>query len=118
MFVEQFPILPAASTQQSQVASLVEQILAEKKADSNADTSALESEIDAFVYKLYGITDEKEIAIIEGRDGKNGGTKMPAQSDAHHGGAVGVRALPDGGRAGSRPSRKPPRNDDDDEVLE
>ncbi len=31
-----------------------------------ADTSALENEIDEMVYKLYGLTEE-EIGIIEGR---------------------------------------------------
>jgi hypothetical protein len=33
---------------------------------SNADTSALEREIDEMVYKLYGLTEE-EIAIVEGK---------------------------------------------------
>ena len=37
-----------------------------KKADPNADVSALEAEIDQLVYSLYGLTRE-EIAIIEER---------------------------------------------------
>ena len=45
---------------------IVDRILAAKEKDSNADTSALESEIDALVYRLYGLTDE-EIAVVEGR---------------------------------------------------
>ncbi len=44
---------------------LVTRILAAKKADPAADTSALEREIDEQVYKLYGLTAE-EIAIVEG----------------------------------------------------
>ncbi len=32
----------------------------------NADTSALERQIDEMVYKLYGLTEE-EIEIVEGR---------------------------------------------------
>jgi adenine-specific DNA-methyltransferase len=32
---------------------------------TNANTSALEREIDQLVYKLYGLTEE-EIAIVEG----------------------------------------------------
>ena len=41
--------------------------LAAKKKDPNADTLALESEIDQLVYKLYGLADD-EIAIVEGRN--------------------------------------------------
>jgi len=43
----------------------VTQILALKKEDPAADTSALEAEIDAMVYKLYGLSEE-EIKIVEG----------------------------------------------------
>lgn len=47
------------------------QILAAKKKDPNADTSALEKQIDEMVYALYGLTPAKgsfreEIAILEG----------------------------------------------------
>lgn len=38
-----------------------------RQKDSNADTSALERQIDQMVYELYGLTPE-EIAIIEGRE--------------------------------------------------
>ena len=34
--------------------------------DPNADTSALEQQIDEMVYELYGLTSE-EIAIVEGK---------------------------------------------------
>lgn len=34
--------------------------------DPNADTSALEKQIDELVYALYGLTPE-EIAIVEGK---------------------------------------------------
>ena len=51
---------------QSRMVALVEQILAEKKADPAADTSSLESEIDKLVYKLYGLTGE-EIEVVEGK---------------------------------------------------
>jgi adenine-specific DNA-methyltransferase len=42
----------------------VDQILALKKANPQADTSALEREIDLMVYELYGLTQE-EIEIVE-----------------------------------------------------
>jgi len=43
---------------------LVSQILSLKKENPAADTSALEREIDALVYELYGLT-EAEIGVIE-----------------------------------------------------
>lgn len=44
----------------------IDQILASKKKDFKADTSALEKQIDEMVYALYCLTPE-EIAIVEGR---------------------------------------------------
>ena len=44
--------------------TLVDQILTAKQKDPNADTSALESQIDKMVYELYDLTPE-EIAIVE-----------------------------------------------------
>ena len=43
---------------------LAGRILTAKKADPNADTSALEAEIDKLVYRLYDLTPE-EIAVVE-----------------------------------------------------
>ncbi|MDP3028900.1 MAG: hypothetical protein Q8O04_05300 [Deltaproteobacteria bacterium] len=43
----------------------VDQILTAKQKDPNADTSALEKQIDEMVSALYGLTPE-EIAIVEG----------------------------------------------------
>ena len=51
---------------QLQIILLVDKILAAKKTDSNADTSAMEAEIDRLVYDLYGLTDE-EIKVVEGK---------------------------------------------------
>jgi hypothetical protein len=42
----------------------LEKILAQKKKTPDTDVSALESEIDQLVYKLYGLTEE-EIQIVE-----------------------------------------------------
>ncbi len=39
--------------------TLVDQIIAAKKKDPNADTSALEKQIDEMVYKLYDLTPEQ-----------------------------------------------------------
>jgi len=46
------------------IESLVNQILAAKKQNPEADTSQLEKEIDQLVYRLYGLTEE-EIEIVE-----------------------------------------------------
>ncbi len=61
LYFKDFPILKDNS---GQIASKVNQILALKKANPEADTSALEAEIDQMVYKLYGLTEE-EINIVE-----------------------------------------------------
>ena len=50
--------------QQRPIIALVDKILAAKRADPQADTSAWEREIDGLVYALYGLTEE-EIAVVE-----------------------------------------------------
>jgi len=64
--VERLRIAKVTHDQQQPIVALVDRILAAKKKDSDADTSALEAEIDQLVYKLYGLTEE-EIAVVEGR---------------------------------------------------
>lgn len=61
----------------TRIAALVDQVLAAKARDGNADTSSLEAEIDQLVYKLYGLTDE-EIAIVEGNGMSNAETQRKA----------------------------------------
>ncbi|MBR4250749.1 MAG: Eco57I restriction-modification methylase domain-containing protein [Kiritimatiellae bacterium] len=58
------PIPRATTTEQKRIARLVDRILAAKANDSEADTTAFESEIDTLVYTLYGLTPE-EIAVVE-----------------------------------------------------
>jgi hypothetical protein len=65
VYVEKFPIPTFALEKQKPVECLVDRILAAKQRDANADTSALEREIDHLVYALYGLTPE-EIKIVEG----------------------------------------------------
>ncbi|MGE0680663.1 MAG: hypothetical protein AB7P69_07115 [Candidatus Binatia bacterium] len=50
---------------QKQFVALVDRILVAKRNDPDADTSALEREIDELVYALYDLTPE-EIQIVEG----------------------------------------------------
>ena len=61
---KELPIPDVTTEQQAPVIRLVDEILAAKRADPNADTADLETEIDQLVYKLYGLTDE-EIAAVE-----------------------------------------------------
>ncbi len=66
VYLAQFPIPKISDFEKREVENLVETILAAKKADPTADTHAQEAEIDALVYRLYGLTNE-EIALVEGR---------------------------------------------------
>ncbi|MGA2623115.1 MAG: N-6 DNA methylase [Bacteroidota bacterium] len=58
------PIKQLSIVEQTPFVRLVDRILAEKRADSQADTTALEREIDRLVYELYELTPE-EIAIVQ-----------------------------------------------------
>lgn len=61
--------LPSKPTkeQQMEIANLVDKIITAKKANRDADTSNLEKEIDKKVYVLYGITEQADIDVIEGK---------------------------------------------------
>jgi phenylpyruvate tautomerase PptA (4-oxalocrotonate tautomerase family) len=67
IYVESIPIpIHATSAQKEKIIALVTRILAAKQSDPLADVTALESEVDALVYGLYGLTEE-EIGIVEGK---------------------------------------------------
>ena len=66
--LEQIPVPIISEVDRHRLESLVDAVL--KCKSSNKDSSALESEIDQLVYKLYGLTDE-EIAVVEGRGESN-----------------------------------------------
>ena len=60
--IRNIPIPSATPAQQKPIITLVDKILAAKKANPQADTSSLESQIDELVYDFYGLTgDEKDI---------------------------------------------------------
>jgi hypothetical protein len=62
--IEQLPIPLVSAENQQPVIALVDKILAAKAADPQADTSALERQIDALVYRLYDLTYD-EVKVIE-----------------------------------------------------
>ena len=64
--LEQLPIPSMTSTDRQQLGNLAARITKAKTANANADTAALEEEIDQLVYALYGLTEE-EITAVEGR---------------------------------------------------
>ncbi|MDO5317516.1 MAG: Eco57I restriction-modification methylase domain-containing protein [bacterium] len=87
------------------VGAYVDRILAAKKSDPNADTSALEAEIDQLVYKLYNLTPE-EIAVVEGTDAK----KEKGGGNGSHGKGKVKRA--------TKPDDVPGETEDEEEYEE
>ena len=63
--VERIPVPRLSPAKQRPFICLVDHILEAKAADPDADTLALEAEIDRLVHGLYGLTEE-EIAAVEG----------------------------------------------------
>jgi adenine-specific DNA-methyltransferase len=64
-YVNELPIIVADSQVQQDFQNLVDSILTIKNNSPETDTKTLEKQIDAMVYKLYGLTEE-EIKIVEG----------------------------------------------------
>lgn len=62
--IRNIPIAPATKEQQRPIINLVDEILATKRTDSNADTSFEERQIDRLVYHLYGLTYD-EVLIVD-----------------------------------------------------
>jgi hypothetical protein len=64
IYVEQFPIPYGPKEVRGVLEQLVQHIILQKQRNADADTVALEREIDQHVYKLYNLTPE-EIRIVE-----------------------------------------------------
>ena len=64
--IRNIPIPSATVKQQQPIIALVDKILATKKADPQADTSAWEAEIDFLVYKLYGLSYDEVLVVDPG----------------------------------------------------
>ena len=63
--LKRIPFPVPVPEQQQLIINLVDKILTAKKANSQADTSALEHQIDLLVYHLYGLTYEEAKIIDE-----------------------------------------------------
>jgi len=64
--METLPVPKVKPQQGKEIAQRVEEILALKEKDKDANISALEDEIDQIVYRLFNLTND-EIMIIEGK---------------------------------------------------
>jgi len=64
--VSEIPVANAPQKKEREIEDCVKQILAAKHRNPDADTSALQHEIDKLVYEIYGLTPE-EIKIVEGK---------------------------------------------------
>ncbi|MDR3246122.1 MAG: restriction endonuclease, partial [Prevotellaceae bacterium] len=62
--ISQLPIPAVSPAVQRPIIDLADEILRLKSANPQADTAALERQIDRLVYELYGLTEE-EIKIVE-----------------------------------------------------
>jgi adenine-specific DNA-methyltransferase len=65
IYVAGFPVAEIDEHTRKVLENKVSQIIALNDADSQADTTALEAEIDGLVYELYGLTEE-EVRVVEG----------------------------------------------------
>jgi hypothetical protein len=64
--IKNLPFIAPSSKIQTELIVIVNQILDQKSANPNADTSELENQIDQLVYQLYDLTEE-EIKIVENK---------------------------------------------------
>ena len=64
--ISSIPIPNTTISQQQPIIALVDKILAAKKSDPQADTSAWEAEIDFLVYKLYGLSYDEVLVVDPG----------------------------------------------------
>ena len=98
---KKLPIPDVPPSQQTPIVELVNQILAAKSTDPDADTSELEEAIDWLVYELYGLTDEETAEIAD--------TSWDGQMSEEEEDAALVRAMegdPDSGRGGMKELRE------------
>ena len=63
MFIERLPIPKISAAEQRPLIALVDEIIAAKAADLQADTDEYEWKIDRLVYNLYGLTEEEDTTV-------------------------------------------------------
>ena len=88
VFVSRIPIPRIPPEAQSPFVRLVDDVLAAKDADPEADVTAQENELDRLVYALYGLTDD-EVAAVEGSPAVGSATDGSARTAAGGAGLTG-----------------------------
>ena len=63
-YLEKIPICKTSGADKRSIITLAQRIVSIKKEDLQADTSALQNEIDKKVYRLYGLTYD-EVLIVD-----------------------------------------------------
>lgn len=65
VFFEKIPVKPITPEQEQPYKEIVKKISALKKADTTADISHLEAELNQMIYEYYGISEEEQVFIEE-----------------------------------------------------
>ena len=63
--VEQLPVPEPDSDTEQQMEQLVDKVLNSKRQDSNAETLSYEAQIDALVFKLYGLSETDVLYVLD-----------------------------------------------------
>ena len=65
VFFEKIPVKPITPEQEQPYKEIVKKISALKKADTSADISQLEAELNQMIYEYYGISEEEQVFVEE-----------------------------------------------------
>lgn len=65
VFFEKIPVKPITEEQEQPYREIVQKISTLKKADTSADISHLEAELNQMIYEYYGISEEEQVFIEE-----------------------------------------------------
>lgn len=65
VFFEKIPVKPITEEQEHPYKEIVQKISALKKADTSADISHLQAELNRMIYEYYGISEEEQVFIEE-----------------------------------------------------
>lgn len=82
-FLENLPIAIPNNKTEEIFNSIVDRILAAKKADPQADTLLWEAEIDARVFQLYGLTEEEMLQVLGSLPSVSEGERREIQAQWH-----------------------------------
>ena len=82
-YVEQIPVPEISLVDQKTFISIVNHILAAKKADPAADTLQWEAEINTLVFQLYGLSEEEILQVLTSLPSVSEGERREIQAQWH-----------------------------------